>query len=129
MQFLLIGTLAFSLSSTSFNKYNVNLPPINNIYKTHINIPFIGSQIIEYERIKNFKSTVRLNGLLNEVGYIYMSKNNPYDYTFDIVLENIVKKYKCEFYNPYYDMDNDMIIFKIKIKLLNFKKNIVLKKI
>lgn len=29
------------------------LPPINNIYNTNINIPFIGNQDITYQRIEN----------------------------------------------------------------------------
>ena len=123
-----IQILGFSFNNMP-KEYNNILPPINNIYKAKINIPFIGCQNIEYERTKQFESQVRLNGLINEIGTIYLNKNNPYDYTFDEVLKNIVKKYKCQLYNPHYDNVNDLIIFKIKIRLLNYGKTITLKNI
>lgn len=128
MQSLLVATLAFSLSNTPFNKFEINLPPINQVYKTSINLPFIGPQNIEYERTDLYVSQVRLDGIINECGNVYLDKNNLYDYTFDEVLNNIVNKYKCSLENPYYDPENDIVVFKLKIKVIKFGKTIVLKK-
>tara|TARA_B100000902_G_C26832212_1_gene679265 strand:- start:223 stop:612 length:390 start_codon:yes stop_codon:yes gene_type:complete len=129
MQSLLVATLAFSLSNTPFNKFEINLPPINQVYKTSINLPFIGPQNIEYERTDLYVSQVRLDGIINECGNVYLDKNNLYDYTFDEVLKRIVDKYKCSLENPYYDPENDIVVFKLKIKVIKFGKTIVLKKI
>lgn len=105
------------------------LPPINNIYKTTLNFPLIGKQNIEYKRIGLLESEVKLYGKLDAVGYIYFNKNNVYDYNFDDNLKNIIKKYKCNFYEPYYDKDNDLISFKIKINIIQFQKTLILKNI
>lgn len=129
MQSLLVATLAFSLSNTPFNKFEINLPPINQVYKTSINLPLIGRQNIEYERTDLYVSQVRLDGIINECGNVYLDKNNLYDYTFDEVLKRIVNKYKCSLENPYYDPENDIVVFKLKIKVIKFGKTIVLKKI
>tara|TARA_B100000989_G_scaffold294029_1_gene272338 strand:+ start:85 stop:471 length:387 start_codon:yes stop_codon:yes gene_type:complete len=126
MFYIVLNLIAFSLQNSHIEKI---LPPLNNIYKTKINIPFIGNQEIEYERIRFFESEVRLHGLLNEKGIVYIDKKNIYNYTFDEVLQNIIKKYKCDLYKPYYSHVEDIIVFKIKIKLLKFTKTLVLKNI
>ena len=125
MLFIVIGLLSFSFINQVAEKI---LPPINNIYKTKITIPFIGNQNIEYERIKKYESQVRLNGIINDKGSIYINKENIYDYSFDEVLQKIINKYKCEIYNPYYDYEDDIIKLKIKINLINFRKTLFLKK-
>jgi hypothetical protein len=139
MNVLLLGCLTFSFKNIYFNNINNNFnnnfnnnlskffPPVNNIYSANIKIPLIGNQNIEYTRTEILESKITLNGFINKIGYIYINKNNPYDYTFDDVLKKIVSKYKCEIYNPYYDTENDLVIFEIKIKLINFRKNITLK--
>ena len=121
-------TLFIVLMSFSFNKLPSEkiLPPINNIYKTTINIPILGSQNIEYERIAFYKSKVRLNGIINEIGNIYIKKNNIYDYEFDDVLKKIIKKYKCELYNPCYNFEDDNIVIQLKIKIIKFSKKLIL---
>ena len=114
-----------------FNNFPIEkiLPPINNIYKTNVNIPLIGNQNIEYERIKKYESQVRLNGLINTKGIVHIHKNNIYDYTFDDILTKIIKKYKCELKNPYYNYENDVIVLEIKIKMIKFGKKLILKNI
>lgn len=121
-------TIFITLLSFCFNSSPVDkiLPPINNIYKTNVNIPLIGNQIIEYERTKYYISEVRLDGIINAKGNVYINKNNIYDYTFDEILKNIIKKYKCELNNPYYNFKDDVIILEIKIKMLKFGKKLVL---
>lgn len=129
----MILTVVLNLLAFSFNnnraKDVVLLPPINQVYKTSINLPFIGSQNIEYERTDLYVSQVRLDGIINECGNVYLDKNNLYDYTFDEVLKRIVDKYKCSLENPYYDSVNDIVVFKLKIKVIKFGKTIILKKI
>ena len=105
------------------------LPPINNVYKTTLNVPLLGKQNIQYKRIGLLESEVKLDGKLNSVGYIYFDKTNIYNYKFDNNLKDIVKKYRCTIYNPYYDAKNDLINFKIKINLIQFQKTLVLKNI
>lgn len=129
----MILTVVLNLLAFSFNnnraKDVVLLPPINQVYKTSINLPFIGPQNIEYERTDLYVSQVRLDGIINECGNVYLDKNNLYDYTFDEVLKRIVDKYKCSLDNPYYDPVNDIVVFKLKIKVIKFGKTIILKKI
>jgi hypothetical protein len=116
------------LSISDPNVKNI-LPPINNIYKTTLNVPLIGKQNIEYKRVNLLESEVKLDGKLNAVGYIYFDKTNIYNYKFDNTLKDIIKKYRCTIYNPYYDKSNDLINFKIKINLIQFQKTLVLKNI
>ena len=129
----MILTVVLNLLAFSFNnngaKDVVLLPPINQVYKTSINLPLIGRQNIEYERTDLYVSQVRLDGIINECGNVYLDKNNLYDYAFDEVLKRIVDKYKCSLENPYYDPENDIVVFKLKIKVIKFGKTIVLKKI
>tara|TARA_B100001093_G_scaffold519785_1_gene610463 strand:- start:1046 stop:1459 length:414 start_codon:yes stop_codon:yes gene_type:complete len=116
------------LSISDPNARNI-LPPINNVYKTTLNVPLLGKQNIQYKRIGLLESEVKLDGKLNAVGYIYFDKTNVYNYKFDNTLKDIVKKYRCTIYNPYYDKKNDLINFKIKINIIQFQKTLVLKNI
>ena len=125
---VVLNLLAFNFNNNGI-KDVVLLPPINQVYKTSINLPFIGPQNIEYERTDLYVSQVRLDGIINECGNVYLDKNNLYDYTFDEVLKRIVDKYKCSLDNPYYDPVNDIVVFKLKIKVIKFGKTIILKKI
>lgn len=116
---------------TCINAFNnsFNLPPISKIYKSSIYIPFLGKQNIEYERLEELKSIIRLNGFVNENGYInYIEEdNNLYSGQLDNTLVNLLNKYKCILDDPFYDETRDIAIIKIKVKLLNFNKKIILK--
>jgi len=116
------------LSISDSNVKNI-LPNINNIYKTTLNVPLLGKQNIEYKRIGLLESEVKLYGKLNTIGYIYFDKTNIYNYKLDDTLNDIVNKYRCTIYNPYYDKKNDLINFKIKINIIQFQKTLVLKNI
>lgn len=124
--FLTLLSSGFSLNNLSIEK---QLPPMNNIYSSTFNIPFIGKQNIEYERNEKFTSTIRLKGLINEKGFIYFDKYDIYNYNFDDNIKKILKKYKCELIDPSYDKENDIIIIKVKIYLLKFGKTLIFKKI
>lgn len=129
---LILNNLIFNflpiLSISDSNIKNI-LPPINNIYKTTLNVPLLGKQNIEYKRIGLLESEVKLYGKLETTGYIYFDKTNVYNYKFDNNLKDIIKKYRCTIYNPYYDKKNDLINFKIKINIIQFQKTLVLKNI
>ena len=105
---------------------NPILPPINNVYQTQFSIPFIAKQEIQYKRIEPFVSKINLTGKINKIGYITFNENNIYDYTFDDTLNTIIKKYKCSFYIPYYDEQEDKITIQIKILLINYSKKLIL---
>ena len=116
----MIASIFFVLS------LNKMLPPIGNTYYTSINIPLIGTQNIKYERTKKLISEVSLSGKVNKQGYIYFDNNDPYKYTLDDTLENILKKYKCTLSDPYYDNINDIITLNIKINIIRYSKKLIL---
>ena len=116
----MIASIFFVLS------LNNMLPPIGNIYYTSINIPLIGTQNVKYERTKKLISEVSLSGKVNKQGYIYFDNNDPYKYTLDNTLENILKKYKCTLSDPYYDNINDIITLNIKINIIRYSKKLIL---
>ena len=118
--------MVLSLLNLFVFSLNPILPPINNIYQTQFSIPFIGKQEIEYKRIEPFVSKINLTGKINKIGYITFNENNIYDYTFDDTLNTIIKKYKCSFYIPDYDEEEDKITIKIKILLINYSKKLIL---
>uniref|UniRef100_A0A6C0H433 Uncharacterized protein n=1 Tax=viral metagenome TaxID=1070528 RepID=A0A6C0H433_9ZZZZ len=118
-----------------------SLPPLNNLYKGSINFPLAGKQNIEFERLKKNTSHVRLYGLINCNGYIYNDENDKnYEnisksisnkcinmkYELDNNLLNIMRKYRCSIESPYYDVNNDTILFVLKINMLGLTKSIKL---
>ena len=116
----MIASIFFVLS------LNKMLPPIGKTYYTSINIPLIGTQNVKYERTKKLISEVSLSGKVNKQGYIYFDNNDPYKYTLDDTLENILKKYKCTLSDPYYDNINDIITLNIKINIIRYSKKLIL---
>lgn len=116
----MIASIFFVLS------LNKMLPPIGNTYYTSINIPLIGTQNVKYERTKKLISEVSLSGKVNKQGYIYFDNNDPYKYTLDDTLENILKKYKCSLSDPYYDNINNLITLNITINIIRYSKKLIL---
>lgn len=115
-----------------------SLPSLNNVYCGTLIIPLVGKQNIEFERLKENISQVRLYGLINCEGLIYNDKNsntitniNTKDgtimsYDLDNNLKNIMTKYRCSIDAPTYDVSNDTILFVLKIKILGLTKRISL---
>lgn len=126
MFFTLFSYLSYVISSNS------QFPPIGNIYKTTVKIPFVGKQYVEYKQFNNKNSYIYLAGLINlnctmTINDIKYCDDNMYYFTFDNdIIENL-KKFKCSINNPHYDLSNDIIIFNICLELFNYKKNIVLR--
>ena len=115
-----------------------SLPSLNNVYCGTLIIPLVGKQNIEFERLKENISQVRLYGLINCDGLIYNDKNsntitniNTKDgtimsYDLDNNLKNIMTKYRCSIDAPTYDVSNDTILFVLKINILGLTKRISL---
>ena len=123
---LLSYLTVLSLSLPAFNNY---LPPINNKYACTFNIPLVGTQNIEYERVSKRLSEIRLSGKINKNGYIYLNLNNPTKYEIGDSLKNILKKYKCSLSSPFYDPRKDIILIGININIIRYSKNLILKNI
>ena len=108
-----------------------SLPSLNNVYRGSLNIPLLGNQNIEFERLKLNTSQVRLYGLINCDGLIYNDENinkNEINMSYDLDnnLKNIMTKYRCSIDAPTYDACNDSILFVLKIKMLGITKRISL---
>jgi len=112
------------------------LPSLNKVYSVGIVFPLLGNQKIEFERLKKNTSQVRLSGLINCKGYIYnditdlkdtnYEKKTYMNYELDNTLKNIMNKYRCSIEAPYYDVNNDIILFVLKINMLGLTKSVKL---
>jgi hypothetical protein len=112
------------------------LPSINKVYSVALVFPLLGNQNIEFERLNKNTSQVRLNGLINCKGYIYnditdlqdanYEKKTYMNYELDNTLKNIMTKYRCSIEAPYYDVNNDIILFVLKINMLGLTKSVKL---
>lgn len=115
------------------------LPSINKVYSVVLVFPLLGNQNIEFERLKKNTSQVRLSGLINCKGYIYNDltdlknfknfedeKKTYMNYELDNTLKNIMNKYRCSIESPYYDVNNDIILFVLKINMLGLTKSVKL---
>ena len=113
-----------------------SLPSLNNVYSAVLVFPLLGNQNIEFERLKKNTSQVRLSGLINCNGYVYndenieisqiINKKTDMNYELDDYLINIMRKYRCIIEAPYYDVNNDTILFILKINMLGLTKTIKL---
>ena len=116
------------------NMYNcVLLPSVGNKYVGKVTIPYIGKQNVKLFQIERKKSLLTLEGIINTEGIIYYNYFNrttkKYDYILDDNLNNIMKKYKCDLIDSFYDKKKDECFVKINIKLLRIKKSIILLRI
>jgi len=113
--------------------YNLNpviIPKPGSIYQKNLYIPIIGKQIIEAEVITNNSAFIRLQGLINEKGTAkYISRNDKHMIKFSYNLRKIIKKYKTELTFPYYDAENDKILFNLNVKVINYNTKIKMSRI
>ena len=106
------------------------VPKPGNIYQKKLHIPIIGKQIIEAEVITNNYAFIRLQELINEKGTLkYINKNDKYIIQFSYNLRKIIKKYKTELTFPYYDIENDEILFNLNVKVINYNTKIKMSRI
>lgn len=126
MLFTILYNLVYSIP---YCKY----PPITNIYKTQFNIPLIGTQIIQYQRLNDLVSNIYLDGIININTTITIHNknyiNNIYYFYFDENICDKLNKIKCEIDQFYYDSLNDIICFNIYLYFFKFKKTLTLKNI
>ena len=128
----MFNILLLTLSLASASAYA--LPSLNKVYSVALVFPLLGKQNIEFERLKKNTSQVRLSGLINCKGYIYNDEkdenyekeNRCMNYELDNSLKNIMRKYRCSIESPYYDANNDTILFVLKINMLGLTKSIKL---
>jgi hypothetical protein len=108
------------------------LPSLNKVYSVSLVFPLLGNQNIEFERLKHNISQVRLRGLINSNGYVYNNENTEnhekkcINYELDNTLTNIMNKYRCTIEAPYYDVNNDIILFVLKINILGLTRSVKL---
>ena len=105
------------------------LPSLNKVYSVSLVFPLLGNQNIEFERLKHNISQVRLRGLINSNGYVYNNENTEkkcINYELDNTLTNIMNKYRCSIEAPYYDANNDIILFVLKINILGLTRSVKL---
>ena len=102
----------------------VKLPPINNIYSGTIKIPIIGTQYVEYKRIAELESEIRMKGIVNDIGFINYNKveNDLYSYELNDKLIKILNKYKISLRDPKYNSFNDSASIEIVINIIRFNK-------
>jgi hypothetical protein len=55
-----------------------------------------------------------------------MKKKTCMNYELDNTLKNIMNKYRCSIEAPYYDANNDIILFVLKINMLGLTKSVKL---
>ena len=103
-----------------------SLPALHKVYSGCLIVPLLGKQNIEFERLKENTSRVRLYGLINCDGLVYNDDDTAMSYDLDHNLKNIMTKYRCTIDAPYYDVNNDSILFVLKINMLGLTKSIKL---
>lgn len=123
----LLNLIGYSISSNSV------FPPIGNIYKSDVKLPFVGNQYIEYKRFEETKSYIYLSGIVNcnctmNINNVVVGPKNMYYFSLDYDVIERLKKYKCYITEPTYDMVKDIITFKISLIILNLNKRIILRK-
>jgi len=106
------------------------IPKPGSIYQKNLYIPIIGKQVIEAEVITNNYAFIRLQGLINEKGTAkYINRNDRHMIKFSYNLRKIIKKYKTELTFPYYDIENDEILFNLNVKVINYNTKIKMSRI
>lgn len=122
---MLIYIFVLGLVNTFSGLVTTVIPNPGSVYQKKIYIPIVGKQIIETEIISNNFAFIRLEGIINEQGtakYIY--SNDRHFIKYSLNLRKIIKKYKTELSFPYYDIENDELLFNLNVKVINFKSKI-----
>ena len=115
---------------TVISSFVTIIPKSGSIYQKKLYIPIIGKQIIQAEIITNDYAFIKLEGIINEKGTIkYINKNNKHSIKFSYNLRKIIKKFKTELTFPYYDVENDQILFNLNVKVINYKTKIAMSRI
>lgn len=106
------------------------LPYPGSIYEKKINFPLIGSQIVETEIITNNYAHIKLEGIINNEGYVkYISNNDRYIFKPSYNLRKLIKKYNIEIISLCYNVENDSIDLDVHIKFIKYKSFIQLERL
>ena len=98
--------------------------------KKKITLPLIGDQLIETVIITNNFAQIKLEGFINNEGYIkYYNFDNKHLLKPSYNLRKIIKKYNIEIDELYYNDEDDSINFNINIKTFRYSKNIKLNRL
>lgn len=109
---------------------NLIFPKQGSLYGKTINLPLIGCQTIKTRIISDKMAYINLEGIINENGTAKYIKNNRKEIVLlSWNLRKLMRKFRSEFSFPYYDIENDEIIFKLKVRTIFLDKKIILKKI
>ena len=103
-------------------------PPLNAEYKSTLNIPIIGKQHVHLHVKSRNLASLQLQGLIDfEDNFAYAAHPNG-TLTFQLSREcqHFLTKYRCSVHNPFYDVDNDLASIVLRIRMLSFKKHILL---
>ena len=121
--------ISFLVVLLSLINRNVCFQLIGETYSTTVNVPLIGKQTIETRMINKNMAFIKLEGMINENGTArYLHNDNKEIIYLSWNLRKIMKKFKSEFSFPSYDIENDRIIFNLKVKPIFFNKKIILEK-
>ena len=112
----------FALTSNNIPE----IPPIGIIYGKTVKLPLVGKQYIETEYINKNTAVIRLEGIINNNGTskIFYENNEEIIELSDNLI-NIMNKFRCKLNRPYYDIENDKIIFELCFKSILSKKVIL----
>lgn len=106
------------------------LPSPGSIYEKKINFPLIGSQTVETEIITNNYAHIKLEGIINDEGYVkYLSNNERYIFKPSYNLRKLIKKNNIEIISICYNVENDSIDLDIHIKYIRYKSFIKLERL
>ena len=124
----LILLLQILLSNTVSKGFNV----VGNTYIANFKVPLISrSQNIEIQFINHKTANLKLDGFINNEGYVnykYHKNTNTFTYEADESIERIMKKYLVNLYDMFYNETSDTPVITIKSRLIRFKQKIVLRK-
>lgn len=106
------------------------LPYPGSIYEKKINFPLIGRQTVETEIITNNYAHIKLEGIINNDGYVkYISNNDRYIFKPSYNLRKLIKKYNIEIISLCYNVENDSIDLNVHIKYIRYKSFIQLERL
>ena len=124
----LILLLQILLSNTVSKGFKV----VGNTYVANFRVPLISrSQNIQIQFINHKKANLKLDGFINNEGYVdynYNKETNTFIYKGDEEIERIMRKYLVSLYDMSYNETTDTPVITIKSKLFRFKQKIVLRR-